>query len=331
LNQEDAMSIVRMMTAIALLIAAAIPAAGQDWPNRPMTLVVPFAAGSGSDVLARVLAPRLGENLGASVIVENVGGAGGMSGAARVAKAAPDGYQLLLASLGTYALNQTLYKKPLYNSATDFTPVALVAGTPILLITRKDLPVNNLPEFIAYAKANQGKLQYGSPGVGSASHLACALFNSTIGVEVTHIPYRSTAQAMQDLLPGRIDYQCVPIAATAPQIEAGLVKAIAILAKDRSPILSKLASAQEQGLADFDVDTWYAIVLPKGAPARIVQKLHAAVVATMDAADVEPKLRELGLQVVAPERRSPEYLAAFALREIEKWAGPIKAAGVSID
>jgi tripartite-type tricarboxylate transporter receptor subunit TctC len=324
------MGIVRLIAA-AFLIAAALPAAAQDWPNRPVTLVVPFAAGSGSDVLARMLSPRLGENLGASVIVENVGGAGGMSGAARVAKAAPDGYQLLLASLGTYALNQTLYKKPLYNSATDFTPVALVAGTPILLITRKDFPASNLSEFIAYAKANQSKLQYGSPGVGSASHLACALFNATIGVEVTHIPYRGTAQAMQDLLPGRIDYQCVPIAATVGQIEAGEVKAIAILAKDRSPLLPKLASAQEQGLADFDVDTWYAIVLPKGAPAPIVQKLHAALVATMDAADLKPKLTELGLQVVAPERRSPEYLATFALHEIEKWAGPIKAAGVSID
>jgi tripartite-type tricarboxylate transporter receptor subunit TctC len=325
------MRIERALAVVASLIAAACPAAAEDWPNRPVTLVVPFAAGSGSDVLARLLAPRLGDNLGASVIVENVGGAGGMNGSARVAKATPDGYQVLLASLGTYALNQTLYKRPLYNSATDFTPVALVAGTPILLVTRKDLPVNNLPEFIAYAKANQGKLQYGSPGVGSASHLACALFNSTVGIEVTHIPYRSTAQAMQDLLPGRIDYQCVPIAATVAQIDAGLVKAIAILAKDRSPLLPNLASAQEQGVRDFDVDTWYAIVLPKGAPAPIVQKLHAALVATMDDADLQPKLKELGLQVVAPERRSPEYLATFALHEIEKWAGPIKATGVSIE
>jgi tripartite-type tricarboxylate transporter receptor subunit TctC len=325
------MPIVRMMAAIALLIAAIAPCAAQDWPNRPVTLVVPFAPGSGSDVLARVLSPRLGDHLGASVIIENVGGAGGMSGAARIAKAAPDGYQVLLASLGTLALNQTLYKKPLYNSVTDFTPVALVAGTPILLVTRKDLPAATLPEFISYAKANQGKLQYGSPGVGSASHLACALFNATIRVEVTHVPYRSTGQAMADLIPGRIDYECVPIAATAPQIEAGLVKAIAILTKDRSPILPKLASAQEQGLADFDVDTWYAIALPRGASSPIVQKLHAALVATMDDADTKAKLQELGLQVVSPERRSPEYLANFVLREIEKWAGPIKATGVSID
>jgi tripartite-type tricarboxylate transporter receptor subunit TctC len=325
------MPIVRMMAAIALISAAIASAAAQDWPNRPVTLVVPFAPGSGSDVLARVLSGRLGDNLGTSVIVENVGGAGGMTGAARIAKAAPDGYQMLLASLGTYALNQTLYKKPLYNSVTDFTPVALVAGTPILLVTRKDLPVANLSEFIAYAKANQGKLQYGSPGVGSASHLGCALFNATIGVEVTHVPYRSTGQAMGDLIPGRIDYECVPIAATAPQIEAGLVKAIAILAKDRSPILPMLASAQEQGLADFDVDTWYAIALPKGAAAAIVRKLHAALLATMDDADLKAKLQELGLQLVSPERRSSEYLADFVVREIEKWAGPIKAAGVSID
>jgi tripartite-type tricarboxylate transporter receptor subunit TctC len=325
------MLIVRMLATLALLVAALAPAAAQDWPNRPVTLVVPFAPGSGSDVLARVLSPRLGENLGATIVIENVGGAGGMSGAARVAKAAPDGYQLLLASLGTYALNQTLYKKPLYNSVTDFTPVGLLAGTPILLVTRKDLPVANLREFIAYAKASQGKLQYGSPGVGSASHLACALFNATIGVEVTHVPYRSTGQAMADLIPGRIDYECVPIAATVAQIEGGLVKAIAILAKDRSAILPTLASAQEQGLADFDVDTWYAIALPKGAPAPIVRKLNAAMSAALDDADVQAKLKDIGVAVAARERRSPEYLADFAQREIEKWAGPIKAAGISID
>jgi len=325
------MPIARTLAAVALIVAASVGAAAQDWPSRPVTLVVPFAPGSGSDVLARVLSPRLGDRLGAMVVVENVGGAGGMTGAARIAKAAPDGYQMLQASLGTYALNQTLYKKPLYNSVTDFTPVALVASTPILLVTRKDLPVGNLREFIAYAKTNQGKLQYGSPGVGSASHLACALFNATIGVTVTHVPYRSTGQAMADLIPGRIDYECVPIAATAPQIEAGLVKAIAILAKDRSPILPKLASAQEQGLADFDVDTWYAIALPKGVPVPIVRKLNAALLATMDDADLKAKLQELGLQVVSPERRSPEYLADFVVHEIKKWAGPIKATGVSIE
>jgi tripartite-type tricarboxylate transporter receptor subunit TctC len=333
------MPAIRMIAATAMLVAAltielliaSAAAAAEDWPVRPVTMVIPFATGSGSDILGRIIGPRIAENLGASVIVENVGGAGGMIGAARVMKAPPDGYTFLLATAGTHAINQTLYKKPLYNAATDFAPVALVASTPILLVTRPDLPAGNLSEFIAYAKANQAMMQFGSPGAGSTSHLGCALFNAAIGVEVTHVPYRSTAQALQDLLPGRLDYQCVPVAGVVPQIEGKLVKAIAIMSKRRSRILPMLATADEQGLADFEVETWYAVFLPKGTPAPIVRKLHDATVAAMNAPDLQAKLEELGIEVVAPERRSPEYLAQFVAREIEKWAGPIKATGVSMD
>jgi tripartite-type tricarboxylate transporter receptor subunit TctC len=309
----------------------AAPAAAQDWPSRPVTMVVPFAPGSGSDILARVIAPRIADNLGAPLVIENVGGAGGMVGAARVMKAPADGYQLLLATAGTHAVNQSLYKKPLYNAATDFAPVGLVARTPIVLVTRNDLPAGDLPQFIAYAKAHQASMQYGSPGAGSASHLACVLFNAAIGIEVTHVPYRSTAQALQDLLPGRLDYQCVPIAAAVPQVESKTVKAVAIMASTRSPILPMLPTVHEQGLADFEVDTWYAIFLPKGTPLPIIEKLNAATVAAMNATDVRARLDELGIEVVAPERRSPDYLAAFVVREIAKWAGPIKAAGLSMD
>jgi tripartite-type tricarboxylate transporter receptor subunit TctC len=327
------MQTVRMIAAIATLAVALLtaPAAAQDWPARPVTMVVPFAAGSGSDILGRIIGPRLAEHLGAAVIVENVGGAGGMIGAARVMKATPDGYQLLLATAGTHAINQTLYKKPLYNAATDFAPVALLASTPILLVTRRDLPADNLPEFIAYAKAKQATMQFGSPGAGSTSHLGCALFNAAIKVEVTHVPYRSTGQALQDLLAGRLDYQCVPIAGVVPQIEGKLIKAIAIMSKQRSPILPMLATAREQGLADFEVETWYAMFLPRGTPAAVIAKLHDATVAAMSAPDVQAKLQELGIEVVAPERRSPDYLAKFVAGEIEKWAGPIKATGVSMD
>jgi tripartite-type tricarboxylate transporter receptor subunit TctC len=306
-------------------------ASAQDFPNRPLTLVVPFAAGGGIDVVARIQAQRMGELLGQNVVVENIGAAAGMAGGARVARAAPDGYTFEIGNVGTHAYNQTLYKKPLYNAATDFAPVALVASTPILLVTRADLPVGNLPEFIAYAKANQATMQFGSPGAGSTSHLGCALFNAAIGVQITHVPYRSTGQALQDLLAGRLDYQCVPIAGVVPQIEAKLIKAIAIMSKQRSAILPMLATAQAQGLADFEVETWYAIFLPKGTPAAIVGKLHAAAVAAMNAPDVQAKLQELGIEVVAPERRSPEYLADFVAREIQKWAGPIRATGVSMD
>src|SRR5215469_458305 len=319
----------RAIAAIAALLVT--PAAAQEWPTRPITMVVPFAPGSGSDILGRIIAPRIGENLGTPVVIENVGGAGGMVGAARVMKAPADGYQFLLATAGTHAMNQTLYKKPLYNAATDFAPVGLIAGTPIVLVARNDLPVADLSQFITYAKAHQTSLQYGSPGAGSASHLACVLFNAAIGIEVTHVPYRSTAQALQDLLPGRLDYQCVPIAAVVPQVESKTVKAIAIMARTRSPILPMLPTAHEQGLADFEVDTWYAIFLPKGTPAPIIAKLNAATIAAMNAADVRARLDELGIEVVAPERRSPDYLAEFVVREIAKWAGPIKAAGLSMD
>jgi len=319
----------RAIAAVAALLA--VPAAAQDWPARPVIMAVPFAPGSGSDILGRIIAPRIADNLGAPVVIENVGGAGGMVGAARVMKAPADGYQFLLATAGTHAVNQTLYKKPLYNAATDFAPVGLIARTPIVLVTRNDLPVGDLPQFIAYAKAHQASMQYGSPGAGSASHLACVLLNAAIGIEVTHVPYRSTAQALQDLLPGRLDYQCVPIAAAVPQVESKTIKAIAIMARTRSPILPMLPTAHEQGLADFEVDTWYAIFLPKGTPAPIIAKLNAATIAAMNAADVRARLDELGIEVVAPERHSPDYLAEFVVREIAKWAGPIKAAGLSMD
>ncbi len=320
-----------VIAALTVLVTTTEATLAQNWPNRPVTMIVTFAAGSGDDVLARILVPRLSELLGQQVIVENVGGAGGMTGASRVAKATPDGYQYVLGGTGTFAANQTLYKNPLYNAATDFAPVALIAEQPILLIARRDLPVGNLQEFIAYAKANQGKMQYGSGGAGSATHLACALLNSAIGVNVTHVPYRSTALAMHDMIAGRIDYAC-PITSTAvAQIEGSQVKALAILKNSRSPILPNLASAHEQGLADFDAYIWNAIFLPRGTPTAIVEKLHDATVATMNTPAVQARINEIGGAVVATERRSPEYLQKFVESEIKKWAGPIRATGVSMD
>ena len=236
-------------------------------------MVVPFAAGGPMDVVGRILAPRLTELLGQQVIIENVGGAGGMTGAARVAKAAPDGYKFVLGSVGTHAPNQTLYKKPLYNAATDFAPVALVAELPLVLVARKDLPAGNLPEFIAYAKANQDKMQYGSAGAGSATHLACALLNAAIGVNVTHIPYRGGGPAMQDLIAGRIDYLCIDTPNAMPQIESGQIKAIAMLV---ARALAEPAGASDgagAGPRGFEAANWSAFFLPKGTPAAIVRKL----------------------------------------------------------
>jgi tripartite-type tricarboxylate transporter receptor subunit TctC len=322
--------IIKVMAGLALNAwGGVVFAAAQDWPNRPMTMVVPYAAGGTSDGLARILNHHLSEILGQQVIIENIGGAGGMIGTHRIAKAAPDGYQFVLGGVGTHAQSQTLFKRPLYNAATDFAPVALIAEQPLVLIARKDLPASNLQEFIAYAKMNQTSMQYGSAGAGSPTHLACALLNAAMGVNITHVAYRGGGPAMQDLIAGRIDYQCPNAAAAIPQLEGRLVQAIATLTKDRSSILPNLASAREQGLKDFEVDNWNALFLPSGAPTAIVRRLNEAIVTAIDRPAMRERLRELGTEVVAPERRSPEYLQQFVEREIKKWAEIIKASGLA--
>lgn len=316
---------------IGLVFSAVGEAPAQTWPVRPMTMVIPFAAGSGIDVLGRTLAPALAETLGQQVVVENVGGAGGMTGAARVARAAPDGYQFLLGNVGTHAHSQSLYAKPLYNPASDFAPVALVAETPQVLIARVDLAAGNLQEFIAYTKANQAKLQYGSPGAGSAAHLGCVLLNSAMGVAVTHVPYRGGAQAMQDLIAGRIDYQCPLLALALPQIESKKVKGLAVLTRDRSEILPALASAREQGLADFELSTWNAFFLPKGTPPAIVGKLHRAIVTAIESESLRKTLKQIGAEPVPTERRSTAYLQGFVQSEVNKWTAVIRAAGITAE
>ena len=320
----------RCLRALALtgLLALPAPAMSQDWPARPMTMVIPFAAAGGVDVVGRIMGARMAEILGRPVIIENIGGAGGMVGSSRVAKAAPDGYQFVLGSVGTHAQNQTLYKNPLYNTATDFAPVALVAEQPIILAARNTLPAGNLAEFIAYAKANQEKMQYGSPGSGSSSHLACALLTSAIGApKITHIPYR-TGGVVPDLIAGRIDYQCPTGAVATPLFQGKQAKMIATLTRNRWQSLPDLPTAHEQGLTNFEADIWFALFLPRGTPAPIVQKLNAAAVEAMNTPSVQSRLNDIGATVVAPERRTPEYLQKFVENEIAKWAGPIKAAGI---
>jgi tripartite-type tricarboxylate transporter receptor subunit TctC len=319
------------VVAAAVVCAAVTPggAAAEEWPQRPVTMVIPFGAGSGIDVLGRVLAPAMADRLGQPIVVENVGGAGGMTGAARVAKASPDGYTFVLGNVGTHAQNQSLYPHPLYDAAHDFAPVVSIADTPQVLIARADLAVDGLHGFIAYVKANQAKMQYGSPGAGSAAHLACALLNAAIGVDVTHVPYRGGGPAMQDLIAGRIDYQCPLIALAFPQIEGGKVRPIAALAARRSAILPQLATADEQGLAGFSVATWNALFVPKGTPAAIVRRLHDAADAAIERPDVRERLRQIGAEPAPREDRSPEFLDKLVAREIAKWAVAIKAAGVA--
>jgi tripartite-type tricarboxylate transporter receptor subunit TctC len=321
------------LVAVALVISlnSVAPGFSQDWPTRPVTMVIPFAAGGPADTVGRILAPGLSEILGQQVIIENLGGSGGMAGASRVAKAPPDGYQFVLGNLGTHAANQTFYKTPLYNAATDFAPVMLIAQTPLVLLARKDLPAGSLSKFITYTKANQATMQYGSGGAGSASHLACALLNAAIDVNVTHVPYRGAAPAMQDLIAGRIDYQCPDTPIAIPQIQSKMVKAIAILTRNRSPSLPAQATAHEQGLTNFDASNWFAAFFPKGTPAAAIDKLHAAILATIDTPAVQMRMQQIGADLVTGERSSSDYLQSFVESEINKWAGPIKASGVSMD
>jgi tripartite-type tricarboxylate transporter receptor subunit TctC len=237
----------------------------------------------------------------------------------------------VLGSIGTHALNQTLSRKPLYNAAADFAPVALIADVGLVLITRKDLPAGDLAQFIVHAKANQAKMQFGSGGAGTSSHIGCVLLNQTIGIDTTHVPYRGGGPAMADLVAGRVDYVC-NIASTAGQaIEGRQVRALAALTRERSPILPDLPTAHEQGLDGFNAYTWNAAFLPKGTSPTLVKRFNEALVAVMDNPAFRERLRALGLIVVAPERRTPAYLHTFVESEIEKWAVPIRASGVKAD
>jgi tripartite-type tricarboxylate transporter receptor subunit TctC len=315
----------------ALGITLPLPALAQAWPSKFLTLIVPFGAGSASDTIARIIGAKLSEELGQQVVIENVGGAGGMVGASRAAKAAPDGYTFLLGGVDTMAQNQTLYKNPLYNSATDFEPVALVAEQSLVLVVRKELPVSDLKAFAAYAKANLGKMQYASSGAGSASHLTCAQITSLVGGDAAHVAYRGSAAALQDLVAGTIDYYCALSAAAVPQVESKAVKAIATLTVQRSPFFPDLSTAREQGLNLLDSYFWSGFFLPKGTPADIIAKLNAAVVKAIDTPLVVQRMKEAGASVTSAEKRNPAYVKAFVASEIEKWAVTIKASGVKLD
>jgi tripartite-type tricarboxylate transporter receptor subunit TctC len=321
----------RAVAAIILAVLFPLFAQAQSWPTRPVTMVVPFAAGGPMDVVGRIMALSLSEQLGQQVIVENVGGGGGMTGSARVAKAAPDGYQFGLGNVGTHAVSQSLSKNPPYNVAADFAPVALFADLSLVLVTRKDLPAGNLQEFIAYAKANQDKMQFASASAGSATHLGCALLNAAIGVNVTHIPYRGGGPAMQDLVAGRIDYICIDTPAVVSLIESGQIKAMAVLSGSRTASLPNVPTVQEQGLVGFEAANWAAFFMPKDTPAPIVSKLQATSAAAVGSEAVQKRMKEIGVDPVAPERRSSDYLAKFVQDEVAKWAGPVKASGLATD
>lgn len=321
----------RTTLAAAVALSAATltePLRAQDWPTRPVTMVIAFAPGGPLDMLGRNLQPYLTEALGQNVIIENIPGGGGTVGSLRVSNAAADSHMFTLGSIGTHAIGQSMHKKPPYNAVTDFSPVMLVADAPQVVLARKDLPVNNLKEFAVYAKVNQDKMQHGSGGAGTSSHIGCVLMNQVLGVKITHIPYRGGGPAMQDLLAGRIDYICNYVSTALPSHRAKTAKVIAALNKQRLPTLPDIPTAEEQGFKGLEISAWNAIFMPKNTPAPMVAKLNAALNKALDNPALKKRLADIGLEVPTSERRMPEYLAEFVAAEIKRWEGPVKASGV---
>lgn len=317
----------RLRTAVVLalgLLSFNAPAVADTWPSRVITLVVPFGAGSGTDIIARIIAARTSEILGKQIIIENVGGAGGTIAISRVAKAESDGYQIVIGALDTFAQSQYLFENPPSNTQKDFDPVALAVEQPLVLVTRKTLPVSNLKDFASYLKAKQNEMRFGSAGVGAAPYLACAMITRAVGANATHVPYRAAAPALMDMVAGDIDYYCPLAVSAVPFMKNDSLKTLAVLTASRSPVFPDLPTAREQGIEVVDGYYWNAFFVPKGTPSEIVDKLSAAISAALNDKTVQEKLRALAATVVPVDRRSPDYLRKFLGEEIAKWSRIMK-------
>jgi tripartite-type tricarboxylate transporter receptor subunit TctC len=312
----------------AAALLAAVPTQAQQYPQRPITMIVPFAAGGPTDVLARVLGQHMSQTLGQSIVVEDVTGAGGTLGAAKAAKAAADGYTLVMGNLGTHAASMGLYKNLSYDPRTDFEPIIVAATTPMVLVTKKDLPVTTLNDVIALAK--QRKITQGNAGTGSASHLTTLLFASLTHVDVQLVPYRGLSQAMNDLLAGQIETMFDQVISSSPHILSGGVKPIAVTGPIRAKSVPNVPTTIEAGLPELQTLTWTALFAPKGTPKPIIDKLNAAVDQAMNDPAIAKRLAELGADVPPPgEERSPQALGKLVVAEVAKWVPLIRAAGVA--
>jgi tripartite-type tricarboxylate transporter receptor subunit TctC len=318
-----------VLAAVVSLLAGAPPAAA--YPDRPVTIVVPFAAGGPSDVIARIFGEYLSRALGQQMVIENVTGAGGTVGAIRVMRSAPDGYTLLAGNLGTQAASVGLYPNLAYDPRTDFEHIILTASTPMLVVGKKDLPVKDFREFVTYAKANDTRLNYGTGGVGATSHLTCLFLDYLLGTKVTHVPFRGSGPALQALIAGQIDYVCDQTVGIVPSIQGGLVKGLVIATPGRSPVLPNVPTSEEQGLPNFKATGWNLLLAPKGTPAAIADQLNAAAVAALKDDGVRKRLLDLGAELPAGSEQTRAYALELVRTEIDKWVPVIKAAGVVVN
>jgi tripartite-type tricarboxylate transporter receptor subunit TctC len=331
--EQHPITVIRLRTLVVLLLAAALPAApgmagAQAYPSRPVKLVVPFPPGGSLDITGRLIAQRLTDMWGQAVVVENKPGAGGNIGADFVAKATPDGYTILLGALSTHAVNPNLYAKMPYDAVRDFAPITLIATTPNVLVVNAATPVGNVREFIAWTKANPGKLAFGSGSNGSAGHLAGELYKVDTGTDAVHIPFKGGAPATQALLAGDTQFMFDNLANAMAQVKAGKLKALAVTTAERSTLVPELPTMAEAGLPGFDISTWYGLFAPAGTPAAIVAKWNTDVTRILNSPDVRAKLMADGAE---PAPDTPEQFAQMIARELAKYARIIKASGAKVD
>jgi putative tricarboxylic transport membrane protein len=316
-------------SAFSLFLVPSVLAQG-GYPNRAITMVVPFAAGGATDVIARIVADGMSKHLGKPIIIENVAGAGGTIGSIRVMRAAPDGYTLLTGHMGTHASSFALYEKRKYDPRTDFEPIGLAASAPIVVFGRKDLPAATFSEFVALMKEKGPDFKVGHSGIGSNAHLTCTLLNALVGAKPTEIPYRGNGPLMNDLLAGSIDYSCDQVITVAPQVSAGAIKAFVVASPQRSKVLPEIATSEEGGLKAFQADAWTALFAPKGLPNDIMAKIHAAYAKAMADQETIRKLEQLGAVAPAPEQQSQAYLRNLVAADVDRWAKVITDAKISI-
>jgi tripartite-type tricarboxylate transporter receptor subunit TctC len=314
------------LAAVVGLSAIAAHAQAQVYPTRSITMIVPFAAGGPTDVISRIVTGHMAQTLGQSIIIENVVGAGGTTATTRAARAANDGYVLITGHMGTHAASVPLYPNLAYHPEKDFEPVALLAGTPILILARKDFPPKDLKEFVTYVKANTDKVNAAHAGVGSVSHVSCQLLNSILDIKPTGVPFNGTGPAMNALVGGQVDYMCDQIVNAVPQINGGTIKAYAIATAERNPSLPDVPTTAEAGLPAFQAQAWNAIFAPKATPAPVIARLNAAAVKALDDEGVRKRLLDLGSVIPTAVDRTPQALAALVKSEIAKWTPVLKPA-----
>ncbi len=320
---------VRIACALAMALSVAQGgAAAADYPNQTIKIIVPFPPGGGVDVVARMIAPRMSESLGQSVIIENRGGAGGSVGATAVAQSAHDGYTLLLGTGSTHGTNPLVYTKLGYDPVRDFAPVALITSAPLMLVANNDVPVKNAADLIALAKAKPGQLSFGSYGTGSNNHLIAELLNSMAGIQTNHIPYRGSAPMMTDLIGGRIQFAFDGIATTVGYIRAGTVRALGVSTAKRSTVLPDEATIAEQGVPGFDAAAWFALFAPAGTPKEVIELLNSKANDALKAPEVREGFLKAGNE---PVGGGPEVLAARVQSELQKWPAIVREKNIRID